>query len=84
MRQHDVPTGDENLNRGQSLDSGQGADFGHVVRIDSEADQEKAIEGFLRVPQTRCRIADNLFLLTNEHTAVLRRLEIPFEEITQK
>jgi hypothetical protein len=55
----------------------------HLIRIPDRADRERALVGFLRVAQTRCRFSDNRFLVSWEHIEVLRAAGIPFEEITE-
>ena len=62
------------------VDSG----YGHLIRIPSEEDQERAIVAFRAVPQTRCRVGEDAFLLTNEHVNALKKLGIPFEDLSRK
>jgi hypothetical protein len=57
--------------------------FAYLIRIAKRKDRERAIEAFLQVRQSRQVFPDHRMLVTNEHIEVLRREEIPFEDLTE-
>jgi hypothetical protein len=55
----------------------------HLIRIAADRDQERALVAFRSVREAVRSVAEDEFLVADEHVDALRKAGVPFEDLTE-
>ena len=56
----------------------------HLIHIQEEEDRVRAIAAFRRANMTRVRFPNNIYGVTDEHIAELKKDKIPFQYVSKE